>query len=131
MKIPIQEQLQDIRATRDLFDKALKLAGLVSRVFRETGWELIVVDGSAVECYTEGSYMSGDIDFCRKSLLPIPLRLAQDLMGQLGATGGPRSWAAVEKIGPSVVRRSERSSDPRLRPAFRESRGPDFNKKGL
>jgi hypothetical protein len=36
--------------------------------------------------------MSGDIDLCRRTLAPIPLRLAQDLMGQLGATGGPRSW---------------------------------------
>ncbi len=92
MKTSIQEQLQDIGATRDLLDKALKLAGLVSSVFREAGWELIVVGGAAVEFYTEGSYMSGDIDFCRKSLSPIPLRLAQDIMGQLGATGGPRSW---------------------------------------
>jgi hypothetical protein len=45
-----------------------------------------------VEFYTEGSYMSGDIDLCRRTLQPIPLRLAQDLMGKLGATGGPRSW---------------------------------------
>lgn len=27
MKTPIKKQLQDIRATRDLLDKALKLAG--------------------------------------------------------------------------------------------------------
>ena len=36
--------------------------------------------------------MSGDVDFCRRSLTPIPLRDAQDLMGKLNATGGPRSW---------------------------------------
>ena len=52
----------------------------------------MVVGGSAIECYTEGAYMSGDIDFCRRRIEPIPLRLAQDLMGRLGATGGPRSW---------------------------------------
>ena len=36
--------------------------------------------------------MSGDIDFCRREIAPIPLRLAQDVMAQLGAVGGPRSW---------------------------------------
>lgn len=68
------------------------LAGLVTRLFREAGWDLVVVGGSAVEFYTEGSYMSGDIDFCRRTLKPIPLRQSQDLMAQLGASGGPRSW---------------------------------------
>ena len=36
--------------------------------------------------------MSGDIDFCRLNPQPVPLRQAQDLMGKLKATGGPRSW---------------------------------------
>ncbi len=85
-------EIRDIEETPDLLDRALRLSGLVTRVFREAGWELVVVGGSAVEFYTEGSYMSGDIDLCRRTLAPIPLRLAQDLMGQLGATGGPRSW---------------------------------------
>lgn len=70
----------------------MKLSGLVTTVFREAGWELVVVGGSAVEFYTEGAYMSGDVDFCRRSLTPIPLRVAQDVMGKLNATGGPRSW---------------------------------------
>jgi len=88
----IEQELQDIEATPDLLERALRLSGLVTRIFREAGWDLVVVGGSAVEFYTEGSYMSGDIDLCRRTLLPIPLRLAQDLMGKLGATGGPRSW---------------------------------------
>lgn len=70
----------------------MKLSGLVTTVFREAGWELVVVGGSAVEFYTEGAYMSGDVDFCRRSLKPIPLRVAQDVMSRLNATGGPRSW---------------------------------------
>ena len=86
------QELQDIEATTDLLERALRLSGLVTRIFREAGWDLVVVGGSAVEFYTEGAYMSGDIDLCRRTLLPIPLRLAQDLMGKLGATGGPRSW---------------------------------------
>ena len=88
----IAQDLREIEATSDLLERALKLAGLVTRLFRVAGWDLVVVGGSAVEFYTEGSYMSGDIDLCRQTLAPIPLRLAQDLMGKLGATGGPRSW---------------------------------------
>ena len=51
-----------------------------------------MVGGSAVEFYTEGAYMSGDIDLCRRNANAIPLRRAQELMGRLDATGGPRSW---------------------------------------
>lgn len=88
----IQQDLKEIEATGDLLERALKLAGLVSRVFGEAGWNLVVVGGSAVEFYTEGAYMSGDIDLCRRTLTPIPLRQAQNLMAKLGASGGPRSW---------------------------------------
>jgi hypothetical protein len=87
-----EQDLRDIEATTDLLARALKLSGLVTRVFGEAGWALVVVGGSAVEFYTEGAYMSGDIDLCRRNLSAIPLRQAQDLMGKLGATGGPRSW---------------------------------------
>lgn len=45
----ISAERRDIEATTDLLEKALKLAGLVSRVFREAGWDLVVVGGSAVE----------------------------------------------------------------------------------
>ena len=86
------EEIRIIEQETDLLERALRLAGLVTQLFREAGWDLVVVGGSAVEFYTEGSYMSGDIDLCRRTLTPIPLRLAQDLMGRLGATGGPRSW---------------------------------------
>ena len=87
-----QIALKDIEATDDLLEKGLKLAGLVTHLFAEAGSNLVVVGGSAVEFYTEGAYMSGDIDFCRRELKRIPLRQAQDIMGILGATGGPRSW---------------------------------------
>ena len=58
----------DIESTDDLLARAMKLAGLVTTLFRERGVSLVVVGGSAVEFYTEGGYMSGDIDFCRRSL---------------------------------------------------------------
>lgn len=91
----IKNALSDIEATQDLLEKAMKLAGLVSCLFREAGWPLVVVGGSAVEFYTEGAYMSGDIDFCRQTLEPIPLRISQEIMGKLEAAGGPRSWKAA------------------------------------
>ena len=84
--------IRDIEATADLLEKSMKLAGVVSSLFAEAGWELVVVGGSAVEFYTEGAYMSGDVDFCRRRAKPNPLRQAQDLMARLGARGGPRSW---------------------------------------
>lgn len=88
----VKTALDDIRNTPDILEKALKLAGLVTAIFRKAGWDLVVVGGSAVEFYTEGAYMSGDIDVCRVNISPIPLRDAQDLMAGLEATGGPRSW---------------------------------------
>ena len=100
----IEKALADIRSTQDLLEKAMKLSGLVTTLFKEVGWDLVVVGGSAVEFYTEGAYMSGDVDFCRRTLPPIPLRVAQDVMSQLEATGGPRSWLAaglfVDLLGP-------------------------------
>ena len=88
----IEAAILDINETGDLLERALKLSGLVTSLFRESGFGLVVVGGSAVEFYTEGDYMSGDVDFCRTTLSPIPLRLAQDIMARLNATGGPRSW---------------------------------------
>jgi hypothetical protein len=84
--------IREIEQEQDLVVRALKLAALVTRAFAEEGWDLVVVGGSAVEFYTEGAYMSGDIDMCRLASKPIPLRKAQDIMMTLDATGGPRSW---------------------------------------
>lgn len=92
MDFEITTAMKDIEATTDLLERAMKLSGVVSTLFSEAGWPLMVVGGSAIEFYTEGAYMSGDIDFCRRRIEPVPLRLAQELMGRLGATGGPRSW---------------------------------------
>ncbi len=85
-------EIEKIAAIPDLLSRALQLAGLLTRIFREAGWDLVVVGGAAVEFYTEGAYMSGDIDVCRTNLTPIPPRIAQDLIAQLDGTGGPRSW---------------------------------------
>jgi len=92
MDIDIAQARVDIETTDDLLEKALKLSGLVAALFAEAGWPLVVVGGSAVEFYTEGDYMSGDIDFCRQRVAAIPARVAQDVMSRLGGEGGPRSW---------------------------------------
>lgn len=88
----IQAALADITAESDPTLKHLKLASLVSAVFRERGIELVVVGGSAIEFYTEGAYVSGDLDLCLISPGRLDIRTRQELMGQLGARGGPRSW---------------------------------------
>jgi hypothetical protein len=83
---------RDIESTENMLERALKLAGLVTSIFGEHGYPLVVVGGSAVEFYTEGGYMSGDIDFCRRSLQAIPPRLAVDLMKKLGGESLGRNW---------------------------------------
>src|SRR2546429_3292259 len=88
----IESALADITAEVDPTIKHLKLASLVSAVFRERGIELIVVGGSAIEFYTEGAYASGDLDLCLISPPRLDIRTRQELMGQLGARGGPRNW---------------------------------------
>ena len=70
----------------------MKLAGLVTTLFRERGFPLVVVGGSAVEFYTEGGYMSGDIDFCRRSLSGPSPRLVKDVLAPLGGRSSGRSW---------------------------------------
>lgn len=88
----IRSALATITNELDPTIKHLALASLVSAVFRERGIELVVVGGSAIEFYTEGAYVSGDLDLCLISPAQLDLRTRQELMGQLGAQGGPRSW---------------------------------------
>ena len=82
----------DIEATSDLLERALKLSGLITMLFAERGFHLVVVGGSAVEFYTEGGYMSGDIDFCRKTQKAIPPRIMQEVAERLGGKGLGRNW---------------------------------------
>ena len=92
MDTELQRALDDINNTADLLERALKLAGLLTSLFQNRGFPLVVVGGSAVEFYTEGGYMSGDIDLCRTSLKAIPLRVMQEVIAELGGKGVARSW---------------------------------------
>ena len=100
----IEQALGQIQAENDPTLKNLKLASLCSKIFREAGFELVVVGGSAIEFYTEGAYTSGDVDLCVASPgQNLTIRLRQELMGKLHAEGGPRSWrvagAFVDVLG--------------------------------
>lgn len=88
----IQAAKADIEATGDLLERAMKLAGLLTTLFRQRGFPLVVVGGSAVEFYTEGGYMSGDVDFCRRTLNGPSLRMVRDVLLPLGGKCIGRSW---------------------------------------
>ena len=100
----VRAEVADIAADTDPTRKAAKMASLCSALFRERGIELVVVGGSAIELLTEGAYTSGDLDLCRLTPAALPLRERQEIMGQLGAQGGPRSWQVaglfVDLLGP-------------------------------
>jgi hypothetical protein len=82
----------DIESTEDPFLRSMKLAGIVTALFKKRGIPLVVVGGSAVEFYTAGGYMSGDIDFCRRSLKGPSLRLIKDILEPLGGKCVGRNW---------------------------------------
>ena len=88
----VRAAVADISADNDPTRKAAKLASLCSALFRERGIELVVVGGSAIELLTEGAYTSGDLYLCRLTPATLSLRQRQEIMGELGAEGGPRSW---------------------------------------
>jgi hypothetical protein len=86
----------------DPFAQRLRLIGRITRLFKKRGWDLIVVGGSAVEFYTEGQYLSGDIDICRRAgQKPIPPAIERDIMLAVSgtSTGTRRQW----KVGDVFV----------------------------
>ena len=82
----ISAQLQRIEAETDLVEKALGLAFLVSALFAEEGCETVVVGGSAIEFFTDGDYMSGDIDLCFVNRPRPAPRLIAEVMARLGSS---------------------------------------------
>ncbi len=117
----INAAIAEIRSDPDPARKAQMLASLCTAAFRERGIELVVVGGSAIEFYTEGAYLSGDVDLCVwKPERPIPLRLRQEVMAELGAEGGPRSWEVaglfVDLLG--VVEKEARTPLRQLQAPF-------------
>ncbi|PYI85529.1 MAG: hypothetical protein DME26_10805, partial [Verrucomicrobia bacterium] len=54
---------------------------------------------------TEGAYASGDLDMCHTTAATLPIRDRQEVMGLLGAQGGPRNWKVAgmyfDLLGPA------------------------------
>ena len=100
----INAAMGNIASERDPTVKSLKLASLCSSLWAERGIQLIVVGGSAIEILTEGAYASGDLDMCHATAATLPIRERQEIMGLLGAVGGPRNWQVggmfLDLLGP-------------------------------
>ena len=100
----IHAALADITAEQDPTLKSLWLASLCSALWAERGVELVVVGGSAIEILTEGAYASGDLDMCHATKASLPVAERKEIMGLLGAKGGPRNWQVagmyLDLLGP-------------------------------
>lgn len=91
----IAAALKLVREETDLNSKSLLLAGLVSELFRERGFEPVIVGGSAIEFYTDGAYMSGDTDICWANWTIPSHEQRLEIMHQIPgikAHGGSKSW---------------------------------------
>ena len=102
-EIDIEGALAAITKEKDPLLKSQMMASLCSTRFRKAGFELVVVGGSAIEFYTDGAYMSGDLDLCSVDRA-LPLALREEVMRSIGATEGPRNWKLagmfVDLLGP-------------------------------
>jgi hypothetical protein len=86
----LESQLEEIREEADPARRNMRVAMLVARTFEDLGCEPVVVGGSAVEFYSEGRYVSGDIDFCfTGARLPTP-REREEVLAKLGKPLGVR-----------------------------------------
>jgi hypothetical protein len=101
----IHAALADITAEQDPTLKSAKLASLCSALWAERGVELVVVGGSAIEILTEGAYASGDLDMCHATKASLSVDERKEIMGLLGAKGGPRNWQVagmyLDLLGPA------------------------------
>jgi len=100
----ITTALADITNEKDPTVKSAKLASICTALWAERRVELVVVGGSAIEILTEGAYTSGDLDMCHLTAASLPIRQRQEIMGMLGAKGGPRNWQVagmyLDLLGP-------------------------------
>jgi hypothetical protein len=101
----IRSALADVAVEQDPTLKSAKLASLCSTLWAERGVKLVVVGGSAIEILTEGAYASGDLDMCHVTDATLPVAQRKEIMGLLGAKGGPRNWQVagmyLDLLGPA------------------------------
>ncbi len=92
----ITARLASIGSEDNLCVRAQRVALLVTEQFRTLGWDLVVVGGSAIEFYTSGDYMSGDVDLAfLGNIRPEPRRIIEALAPLGSSTGSLRTF----KIG--------------------------------
>ena len=85
-------RLERIRTETDQNRKNLRVAEMVSELFRAIGTNPVVVGGSAVEFYTDGAYVSADVDVCFDGTrLPTP-RERETVLAVAGQSLSIRSW---------------------------------------
>ncbi len=94
---PLEERLQAIRSETDQNRRNLLVAQLVSELFLQIGRQPIIVGGSAVEFYTEGAYVSGDVDICFAGAQPTP-RERESVLAGVGQSLGVRTWQIAEVL---------------------------------
>lgn len=92
----IAARLRRIDGETNLCVRAQRVATLVAEQFRQLGYETAVVGGSAIEFYTAGDYMSGDVDLAFVGRTrPEPRAIAEALAPLGTSTGSVRTF----KIG--------------------------------
>lgn len=95
----LEARLAAIRAEVDQNRKNLLVAEIVCESFRAAGADPIIVGGSAVEFYTDGTYVSGDVDVCFNGpRIPSP-RTRESVLAEVGTSLGVRMW----EIGGVIV----------------------------
>ncbi len=85
------DEVQSILAKVDSDDR--RILYFVALLRREAGLgpdDMVVVGGSAVEIYTEGAYVSGDIDVCA------PRKTVAAVLTRWGFTQPGREWARLD-----------------------------------
>ncbi|MGI8435318.1 MAG: hypothetical protein ACR2NX_00190 [Chthoniobacterales bacterium] len=94
----LAERLASIRAEQDQNRKNLRVAEIVSELFRAAGTAPVIVGGSAVEFYTDGAYVSADVDVCFSGArLPTP-RERESVLAEAGTSLGLRTWQIADVV---------------------------------
>lgn len=83
--VEVADTVRAIHQADNVDSRNFRVAALLSQLFRELGTDPVVVGGPAVEFYTAGGYVSGDIDLCfAGAVLPTPVQCAA-VMSRVGA----------------------------------------------
>jgi hypothetical protein len=94
----LQARLAAVQAETDQNRKNLLVAEIVSELFRRAGTDPVIVGGSAVEFYTDGAYVSADVDVCfAGARLPSP-RERESILAEVGTSLGVRTWQVADVV---------------------------------